>query len=142
MLEDTVFDSTNKGTLRPKAKPIRKKGDSFEPMKLPYWGWEINLPENVSPDDPITLFTMYYTPEIVDLIVQKTNNFEREAKDPGRPHSRANGWYPTCSGEIYLYLAIRIYMTLIVCNEIADYWVTKEYMPDHWISAYMSKDRF
>ena len=142
MPEDTCFDPTDKGTLRPKVKPIRTKGESFEPMKLPNWGWEITLPENASPDDPITLFTLYYTPEIIDLIVQRTNNLEREAKDPGRSRSRANGWYPTCSGEIYLYLAIRIYMTLIVCNEITDYWNTKDYMPVHPISAYMSRDRF
>ncbi len=69
MPEDTVFDPTDKGALRPKAKLIRKKGDSFEPMQLPYFDWEINLPENFSPDDPITLFTLYYTPEIIDLIV-------------------------------------------------------------------------
>jgi hypothetical protein len=121
MPEDTIFDPTNKGTLRPKAKPIRKKGDTFEPMKLPYFLWQINLPENVSPDNPITLFTIYYTPEIIDLIVQKTNSFKREADDPGRPRLRANGWYPTCSREIYIYLAIRIYITLIVYNKILDY---------------------
>jgi hypothetical protein len=34
MLEDTVFDPTNKGTFRLNAKPIRKKGDSFKPIQL------------------------------------------------------------------------------------------------------------
>lgn len=142
MPEDTVFDPTNKGTLRPRTKPIRKKGDSFKPMQLPNQGWEINLPEDVSPDDPITLFTMYYTPEIIELIVQKTNNFERNSRDPQRPYSRANKQYPTCSNKIYLYFAIRVYMTLVVCNKIADYWNTKEYMPIHPISSYISRDRF
>ena len=33
-------------------------------------------------------------------------------------------------------------MTLVVCNEIADYWKTKDYMPTHLISSYMSRDRF
>jgi hypothetical protein len=78
MLEDTMFDSTNKGTLCPNAKPLRAKGDAFYPMKLPTWGWEINLLENASPDDPITLFTIYYTLEIINLIVEKTNNYLRE----------------------------------------------------------------
>ena len=50
--------------------------------------------------------------------------------------------YPTCAGEIYLYLAIRIYMTLYICNEIADYWNTKDFTPDHPIASYMSRDRF
>jgi hypothetical protein len=69
MPEETVFDPTDKGTLRPNAKPLRKKGDAFKPMELPAFGWEITLPENVSPEDPITLFTMYYTPEIIDIMV-------------------------------------------------------------------------
>ncbi len=33
-------------------------------------------------------------------------------------------------------------MSLIVCNEIADYWSKKEYMPEHWVTAYVSRDRF
>ena len=38
MLEDTVFDLTDKGTLCPNAKPLRKKGDTFYPMQLPDFG--------------------------------------------------------------------------------------------------------
>jgi hypothetical protein len=73
MPEETVFNPTHKGTLRPNAKPLRKKGNTFQPMKLPdYFSWEIALQEHVSPDDPITLFTLYYTPEIMDIIVEKT----------------------------------------------------------------------
>ena len=121
MPEDTVFDSTDKGTLRPNAKPLRKKGDAFKPMELPGFGYEITLPEYTSPDDPITLFTLYYTPEIMDLIVEKTNDYMREPKDDSLPFTRANKWYPTCRGELYVYFAIRIYMTLHIDNEIADY---------------------
>jgi hypothetical protein len=36
MPEDTVFDSTNKGTLRPNKDALYKKGDVFKPIKLPY----------------------------------------------------------------------------------------------------------
>ena len=90
MPEDTIFDSTDKGTLRPNEDPIWKQGDTFKPMQLRNWEWEITLPENASPDDPITLFTMYYTPEIIDLIVEKTNNFQREPEDDSLPRARAN----------------------------------------------------
>jgi len=122
MPEDTTFDSTDKGTLRPLAKPLRTKGDTFIPMELPDFGWEINLPDYTSPDDPITLFTMYYTPEIMDIIVEKTNEYTRESPDESHPYARANQWYPTCRGELYIYFAIRIYMTLVILNEISDYW--------------------
>ena len=96
MPEDTVFDSTDKGTLCPNTKPLLKKGDAFKPMGLPNFGWEINLPNDVSPDDPITLFTMYYTPEIINLIVEKTNEYQREPQDDSCSRARANAWY--CEG--------------------------------------------
>ena len=121
MPEDTVFDSTDKGTLRPNANPIWKKGNAFKPMQLPNWDWQITLPENASPDDPIILFTMYYTPGIIDLIVKKTNEYVWKPQDDSSPYARANQWYLTCSREIYLYLVIWIYMSLYICNEIADY---------------------
>ena len=90
MLELTVFDSTDKGTLRPDEEPLESTREKFVPIKLPHFDWEIHLPENVSPDDPITLFTMYYTPEIIDMIVQNTNNYMRAPKDDSRPYARAN----------------------------------------------------
>jgi hypothetical protein len=142
MPKDTVYDPTDRGTLRPNAKPLRKRGDTFKPMELPDFGWEINLPETVSPDDPITLFTIYYTPEIIDIIVQHTNNYVRKPADDSCPRARANNWYPTCCREIYLYFAVRVYITLFVCNEISDYWNTKDFTPDYPISAYISRDRF
>jgi hypothetical protein len=69
MPKDTVFDSTDRGTLWPNAKPLRKKGDTFYPIDLPEFGWEIILLENVSSNDPIILLTMYYTLEIMDIMV-------------------------------------------------------------------------
>ena len=85
---------------------------------------------------------MYYTPEIIELIVKKTNEYRRESQDDSCSRARANDWYPTCSAEIYIYLAIRIYMTLHEDNEIADYWSTKDMTPEHPITKYLSRDRF
>lgn len=142
MPESTEYDPTDKGTLRPNAKPLRKAGGHFEPMKLPDWDWHLDLPDDTSPDDPISLFNMYYTPEIINMIVEKTNNYTRQPADDSCARARAFRWYPTSRGEIYLYLAIRIYMTLHIDNEIGDYWSTKDFTPDHYISSFMSRDRF
>jgi hypothetical protein len=35
MPKDTVFDSTNKGTLRLNKDLLRSKGDEFKPIELP-----------------------------------------------------------------------------------------------------------
>ena len=90
MPEFTVFDPTDKGTLRPDKEPLESIGEKFVPIKLSHFDWEIHLPEDISPDDPITLFTIYYTPEIMDMIVQNTNNHAREPKDDSRPYARAH----------------------------------------------------
>ena len=45
---------------------------------------------DTSPDDPITLFTLYYTPEIIESIVLHTNNVQRKAQDPSKADARAN----------------------------------------------------
>jgi hypothetical protein len=65
MPEEIIFDPTDKGTLRPNAKPLRKKGDAFFPTNLPDFGWEITLLEEVSADDPITLFMLVYLHSLV-----------------------------------------------------------------------------
>ena len=75
MPDDTVFDSTDKGTLRPNEDPLRKQGSAFKPMQLPQFDWEINLSKYTSSNNPITLFTIYYIPEIIHLIITKTNEY-------------------------------------------------------------------
>jgi len=143
MSKDTVFDSTDRGTLRPNLKPLHKKGNAFNPIELPHFDPQITLPDYISSDNPIALFTLYYTPEIIELIVQKTNKHIRLPKNgDDSSRARANEWYPIYSGEIYIYFAIQIYMTLFVCNEIYDYWNTNGLTPIHPISAEMSRDRF
>jgi hypothetical protein len=38
MPKDTIYDPTDKGTLRPNSPPLRTKGDVFIPMNLPNFG--------------------------------------------------------------------------------------------------------
>jgi hypothetical protein len=33
-------------------------------------------------------------------------------------------------------------MTLYICNEISDYWNTKDFTPDYPITSYMSRNYF
>jgi hypothetical protein len=59
----------NKGTKRLNTKPLLKAGHKFILMILLDFDFKITLPDNVSPDNLISLFTMYYTPKIIDTIV-------------------------------------------------------------------------
>jgi hypothetical protein len=90
MLEDTKFDPTNKGTLCPNVKLMRTKGDAFYLIKLAPFGWGIILLKHVSPDDLITLFTIYYTLEIINIIVKKINKHMQERLSNLKLYTRAN----------------------------------------------------
>ena len=59
-------------------------------MNLPNFGFQMTLPEDASPNDQITLFTMYYPLEIIDIIVKHTNNYIREPNDNSCPYARVN----------------------------------------------------
>ncbi|PVH67331.1 hypothetical protein DL98DRAFT_579274 [Cadophora sp. DSE1049] len=142
MPEDTVADPTDPGTRRPDVPPLTSHGDKYYPMHLPNYPPEIRIPEGVDADDPLSLFTMYYTPEIIEWIVQKTNEHIRDAQDHSNPYARPLLWYPTCAGELYIYFAIRIYMTYNIQHEISDYWSDKEYLAHHDITNHMLRDRF
>ncbi len=142
MPEDTVFDSTNRGTLRPNKDALQTSGTIFKPMKLPYQGQEITLLEYVSPNDLITLFSIYYTSEFIQQIVKRTNQYLRKPKDDLRPYVQVNYQYLICSTKIYLYFVIRIYITLYIENEISNYQKTLDNSLIYLIQEYISRNRF
>jgi hypothetical protein len=66
----------------------------------------------------------------------------REPQDDSCPRAQANMWYPTYHGEIYIYFALCIYITLYIYNKISDYWDIKDFISIHPISKEISRDRF
>ena len=142
MPEGTEPDPTDRGTQRPNVALLQEKGTEFILFECPDFEFEITLPADTSPEDPITLFILYYTLEIVQEIVKHTNSVRREAQDPDKLNARVSKWYPTCEKEIYIFLAIRIYMTLFLMDEIADYWSSNKLFPQYSIIQYMLRNRF
>lgn len=103
---------------------------------------QIVLPKGIYPDRPYDLFKLYYTPEIIEAFVKATNEYKRVVSETPKGRGQGSNWYPTTPQEMHIFLAIRIYMTIHVENEIGDYWNTSELAPIHSISKYLSKDRF
>jgi hypothetical protein len=69
MPEGTEPDLTDQRTQRLNAPLLRKKGDKFIPFKCLDFDFKITFPLNTSPDNLITLFTLYYILEIIESIV-------------------------------------------------------------------------
>ncbi|KAL5318233.1 hypothetical protein ACEPPN_013292 [Leptodophora sp. 'Broadleaf-Isolate-01'] len=71
----SVADPTDVGTLRPQLKVLPNAGTHFQPMRLDEFEYEVHMPEDYSPEDPISLFIQYYNPDIVKAIVLATNTY-------------------------------------------------------------------
>jgi hypothetical protein len=69
MTEDIINDLMNKGTKRLNTKPLLKARHKFILMILLDFDFEIIFFNNVFLDDLISLFSMYYTPEIINTMV-------------------------------------------------------------------------
>jgi hypothetical protein len=69
MPEGVINDLTNKGTKRLNAKPIITAAYEFFLMYLSDFDFEITFSDDVSLNDLISLFIMYYISEIVKQIV-------------------------------------------------------------------------
>jgi hypothetical protein len=69
MLKGTMPDLTDQGTQRPNASSLQSKKDKFIPIDCPDFVFKIIFLINVSADNPITLFILYYTLKIIKSIV-------------------------------------------------------------------------
>jgi hypothetical protein len=79
MLKGTEPDLTDRGTQRPNAPPLQEKGDEFISFECLNFEFEITLPINTFLNNLITLFTLYYTLDIINQIVQHTNNYSQKS---------------------------------------------------------------
>jgi hypothetical protein len=73
MREDIQNDFTDSATKRPNSPPLKKAGSCFILIQLDDFGYNISLLETASADDLISLFTLYYAPEIIKQLVEYTN---------------------------------------------------------------------
>lgn len=73
MPKDIITDITNPGICWFKTIFLKIKNDYFEFIKLFYFDIKIHFLDHTSTDDPIIIFILYYTLEIIEQIVLVTN---------------------------------------------------------------------
>jgi hypothetical protein len=135
-------DPTDAGTVRPKEKPLKKRGTCFDPLDYPDFDFHINLPPHAQPHDAFSIFNLFFTWPVLEYIVQNTNKNERRPKKEGQPNARALRWYELTVEELMIYLGIVIYMGLHHENRIASYWSQASNTPNHPITQYMARNRW
>ena len=74
--KNVVGDPTDpNGTLRPNLQPEigTGDGDHYEPLICPEFDRIINLPTGVDKADPLAIWSLFFTQESLENIVQNTN---------------------------------------------------------------------
>ncbi|KFA77474.1 hypothetical protein S40288_08709 [Stachybotrys chartarum IBT 40288] len=139
-------------TGRPNFEPVADCGSVFYPFKL-----EQRHPIlSTLPASPVDLFQLFLPISLVESWVHYTNEAPEPARGPGpgsrgnssykqQPSQRGKVWSPTSVPEIYIWLAIQIYIGLHRETRLEDYWKvsrTEGHLPSHPIVKYMTFNRF
>jgi hypothetical protein len=148
---EAIADPTDPGTLRPNLPPEPVIGDHYDLREYPQFHHKVNLPIGVNNTDAFSIWSLFFNEEQLQNIVSNTNtraqlraNADRCENPPnGRPSARYHHWFDTSSQELYIFLAILIYMGLHPEFDIENYWSCEDLMPDHSkVTSYMSCNRW
>jgi len=124
----------------PKPWPLPK----FEPLHINNWDrhGSPNLPPDVNIHNPFELFSLFFTDEIMDTLVEWTNK-HAEFYPPNEENEDPRPWKPTYREELYAYIAVLIHMGITIEPAIEDYWKDLDtYGVAHIVKKYISITRF
>lgn len=130
-------------TCRPIFNPIDHCGQDFKPFHIEHRDASISP----LPLSPLALFQLFIPESLVNKWVKYTN----EAPAPGGPpspsktRSRKHTWKPVTADEIYLWLAILIYLGIHREKKVSSHWVVQkraQQCPTHPIIKFITFDRF
>ena len=108
------------------------KGSPPEPWPLPtYTPLRIKktrthgqgyLPNTIPSDDPYAIFSLFFSYEVIQTLVQHTNEYA--LMNPGPESSDSRMWFPTTVKEFQAWLGASIWMGLHAESSIPEFWNT------------------
>ena len=140
----TQYPKITKDTVIPELPNDRTPPD-FEPLFIEngFNHGSPNLPPDFDDTGCFEIFKLFFTDELMDLIVYHTNTHANMLYPKDTPKGNPRRWKPTSRQEIYAYFGVLIYMGIHKEPAIEDYWrTTNTYGPIHPVSKFMSKSRF
>ena len=119
--------SKNKWAKIPPLKPWSLLDFNPLPIDLPYIDSAPNLPPYIDPTNPLALFRLIWTDDLLEELVVYTNEYTKlypyqEYKDKSRKVWSPCKWKPTTARELLIYLAVTIYIELSPESDIEEYW--------------------
>src|SRR5258706_850161 len=89
----------------------------YEPLKCPDFAPKLNLP--CDSGDPLAIFELFFPIGQITTIVENTNKKARQPDRTTCPYVQE--WKDVSIAEVYIWLAILIYMGLYPLNDIESY---------------------
>ena len=92
------------------------------------------IPSSVDTSSPEALFSLFFTEDVLDLIVRSTNSYAKRAREchiaprvDNTSYANFNqDWSPVTSHEILVYLGMVVYMEIHVESDTDGYWNTNQ----------------
>ena len=135
----TTGDPTDpRGTKRPNEDPILVSAHTFRPVITIERPCKVCLPSHIQPNDAYGIFSLFFTHEVLAVIVKNTNIY-------GAQHYRhlKTAWQDTLVIELRAFLGILIYCSLYSHPRHKDLWNTDPLKPIHLgLTQTLSRDRF
>ncbi|CAF1419084.1 unnamed protein product [Adineta steineri] len=123
------------------------KKTAFKPHLFSFDDTNAGLSSNINAmkdATPLEFFQLLFDESIVDLIVEKTNKYQRFSNNntPPSPSSHQAKWTETNRSEIYTFLATIMLMSVTKKNKILDYWSTDPMIITPIFGQLFPRDRF
>ncbi|XP_049632818.1 piggyBac transposable element-derived protein 4-like [Suncus etruscus] len=102
------------------------------------------LIENIDKNDPFSLYKLFLTNDILQMIIEETNKYAVQCENNSTSNSRRQqqSWKPVTMGEMNTFIGILLIMGVIQVPEIRLYWSTKEMYMNTRIKNAMKCERF
>lgn len=136
-------DPVTEPAPKPAPKPAHPRGFHFHPYKPQDREFTI-MPD--LPDNAVELFQLFCPISLVEKWVIWTNDWVASLIHEGLlEHARLRLWWPLSVAEVYIWLAILIYMGIFPKTRVADHWKTSRagvLHPTHPIIKFMTFNRW
>ena len=117
---------------------------TFQPLEInnPLTHGQGNLPEDVRPDDPYAIFSLFFDEDTLQILVTHTNKYADLYPAPKTPFARS--WHPTTVRELRAYIGVYIWMGVHHESSIESYWSTNanEDSIHYAVTKHISKNRW
>lgn len=76
------------------------------------------LPDTVASDDPYAIFSLFFSDEVIEVLVRHTNKYTFHYPGP----EKGRRWFPITVKEFRAYLGVSIWIDLHSESSIPEFW--------------------